>query len=326
MDTMRTATLAYNPNAGRFPSRLLAERAAALLHQEGWQMDLQQSQDGAHLTELARQAADNQRDAFFVVGGDGSINLAVQGLLGSNTALGVLPAGTANVWSQELGLPGLTWTRWMALEESARHLSRGVVRRVDVGLCNGLPFLLWAGVGLDAFIVHHLEPRSRWEKYLAVPQYATSALWNAGFWHGMELKVEADGLLVSGHFLLGVVSNIHLYAGGYAELSPAARLDDQQMELWLFKGESLGDIVLLAWQLLSGQHLNSDQAIHMPVRSLRMESGSPMYVQVDGEPAEVQGPIDIQILPRALTVLAPRTTPHPLFVHSDPHTEDAETT
>jgi diacylglycerol kinase family enzyme len=76
----------------------------------------------------------------------------------------------------------------MALEESARCLADGEIITVDVGLCNEHPFLLWAGIGLDAFIVHRLEPRRRWEKHFAVLQYTASAIWNAAEWHGVRLK------------------------------------------------------------------------------------------------------------------------------------------
>jgi diacylglycerol kinase family enzyme len=154
---MKRGVLVYNPAAGRFPSRLLAERAANVLRTYGWQIHLEQTRDGEHITQLAQEAAKEQLEAFFVVGGDGSLNRAIPGLVGTETALGVLPAGTANVWAQELGLPGLSWTRWMALEESAHCLAQASVGKIDVGLCNDRPFVV-GRVGLDAFIVHRIEP------------------------------------------------------------------------------------------------------------------------------------------------------------------------
>jgi YegS/Rv2252/BmrU family lipid kinase len=310
---MLHAVLVYNPAAGRFPSWMLTERAASLLRAHGWQIRMEQTHESEDIVRLAKEAVAQGMDAFFVVGGDGSINHAISALVDTPTALGVLPAGTANVWAQELGLPGLTWTRWMALEESARRLADAQVRKVDIGLCNERPFLLWAGVGLDAFIVHRLEPRTRWEKHFAVVQYTASAIWNASEWHGMNLSVEADGEQISGHFLLGVVNNIHLYAGGFAQLSPDARLDDGVMDFWLFKGETLGDTVQRVWDLIAGHHQESDQAIRIPFHQLRLKSDSPMYVQVDGEPVAVQSEVHIQVRPQSLRVLAPADTPHTLF-------------
>jgi diacylglycerol kinase (ATP) len=319
---MPDAYVVYNPAAGRYPSRLLTERAAAVLRADGWNLRLKQTKSGVHITQLARQASQEKADAFFVVGGDGSINRAVAGLKGTQTALGVLPAGTANVWAQELGLPGLTWTRWMALEESARRLTSARIEEVDLGICNERPFLLWAGIGLDAFIVHRLEPRRRWEKHFAVVQYAASAIYNASLWRGINLRVSVDQKDVSGNFLLAVVSNIHLYAGGYAELSPDARLNDGRMDLWLFKGETLGDTVQFAWELLSGRHQGSEQVEQFSFQNLHMESDSPLYLQVDGEALNVESGVDIHVQRQALKVLVPEKTPHALFIRESSNPEN----
>jgi diacylglycerol kinase (ATP) len=305
--------LVYNPIAGGFPSNLMASKVANILMRYDWELEVIKTRDGEHLKTLAREAGEKGIDAFFVIGGDGSMNLAINGLLGSQTALGVLPGGTANVWSQELGLSGLTWSRESALVESALQLAQGEVRHADVGLCNNHAFLLWAGIGLDAYVVHQIEPRERWEKQFALFQYAASALWNASFWHGMNLQVEVDGQVLTGHFLLAVVSNIHLYAGGLAELSPQARLDDGLLDLWLFKGETMGDTLQIAWDLLAGRHHQSDRVLHYPFHSLQLESDSKMFVQVDGEPLKIDSPVNIDVLPRAIKILVPPTTPHRLF-------------
>ncbi|HEY5671088.1 MAG TPA: diacylglycerol kinase family protein [Anaerolineales bacterium] len=310
---MPNGMIAYNPNAGRYPSRILTERARDVLREYGWELILEQTTSGDHTTQLAKKAADEGMDAIFIAGGDGSVNRAMRALIGTDTALGVLPCGTANVWAQELGLPGLTWTRWMALEESARRLATAPICAVDIGLCNNRPFLLWAGVGLDAFVVHNLEPRSRWEKHFAVAHYAASIVWHASYWHGVNIRIETDAGRIFGHFLLALVSNVHLYAGGYANLSPHARLDDGSMDLWLFKGETLGDTVQLVWDLLAGRHIQSERVHQVQFQSLRLESESPTYVQVDGEPIDVVSPVTITVQPKALRVLVPENTPQPLF-------------
>ncbi|HBY06855.1 MAG TPA: hypothetical protein DEH22_03385 [Chloroflexi bacterium] len=314
---MRTAYLVFNPHAGRFPSRILTERAAAVLSQHGWQIRLEQTTGGLEITRLARQAVTEQAAALFVAGGDGSVNLAVAGLLGSNTALGVLPAGTSNVWAQELGLPGLSYTRLMALEESAAQLANAPIQQVDVGFCDERPFLMWAGVGLDGFIVHRLEPRSRWEKHFAVVSYAARAVRQVGFWSGMDLQAIADQQQVSGRYLMAVVSNIHLYAGGMAEISPQACLDDGVMDLWLFAGETVLETVQQAWDLFSGQHLQSDRARCIPFKNLQLISDQPMYIQLDGEPAQGTTQVNIEVHPKVLKILVPENAPRVLFAEEN---------
>lgn len=276
--------------------------------------------NGAHVTELASRAADEGKDALFVVGGDGTVNLAVRGLAGSQTALGVLPGGTANVLAQELGLPGLTWTRWMALEVSAQRLAEAEVHEVDIGLCADTPFLMWAGVGLDAFAIHHIEPRPWGEKLFANVGYAASTAWLASLWHGINLNVVADNLQISGHYLLAIMSNIHLYAGGLAQISPFALLDDGVIDLWLFEGDTLGDTIQRAWDLYAGRHVDSEKVRYVSFSHLELESDKPLYVQVDAEPIPYnERSIEIKVISHGLRLLVPKKTPRELFSQNRTH-------
>jgi YegS/Rv2252/BmrU family lipid kinase len=306
--------LVYNPYAGRYPSWLLSERAAKLLCQSGWDIEMKQSKQASDIIRLAQQAAEKGLDAYFIVGGDGTINLAARGLAGSDTALGVLPGGTANVFAQELGLPSLSWTRIMALEESARLLTTAEARWIDLGWCGTTPFLLWAGVGLDAFVIHRIEPRPRWEKRFAGLGYAASTVWHAATWRGINMKMVADGEQIKGHYLMGLASNVHLYAGGIAQLSPQARLDDGILDLWLFEGDTMGDAVQCAWDMFAGRHTDTSRVRQVNFKSLLIETESPMYLQVDGEPVTYDSrKVELHVQKQALRVLVPPNTPWQLF-------------
>ena len=310
---MHHTLLIYNPVAGRYPSKILTERAARVFRQYGWGVEIETTRDGSHIPILARQAVQENLDSIIIVGGDGSLNKALPSLIGTETAMGVLPAGTSNVWTQELELPGLGLTRWLALEESAHRLARGSVRSVDVGLCNDKYFLLWAGIGLDAIIVHHIEPRKQWQKNFAIVHYAANAVWSASQWEGINLRVETDDRFIDGQFMLAVVSNIRLYAGGLATLSPQSLLDDGLMELWLFDGKKLEDVLQQAWSLWSGKHVNSDRVQCLPFKKVKLESDRPIFIQMDGEPEIGGEQVTVEVLPHALRVMIPDQSSQSLF-------------
>lgn len=311
---MPSTLLVYNPVAGRYPSRMLTERAAKVLEGYGWQVDIETTRDGSQIPLLAQQAVHDHKDSIIIVGGDGSLNKALPSLVGTDTALGVLPAGTSNVWAQELGLPGLSWTRWKALEESAHRLAKGDVRRVDIGKCNEKFFLLWSGIGIDAFIIHRIEPRKQWEKNFTLVRYGASVVWSASQWQGVDIRVLADGMQVEGKFMLVEVSNIRLYAGGLAKLSPQAKLDDGLMELWLFDGESVNDVLQQAWSLWSGRHVESDRVKFVQFSQIVLESDTLIYLQMDGEPEFGGQQVAISVLPRQLKVMVPDQAPSSLFL------------
>lgn len=314
---MRRGLLLYNPAAGRLSARHFVRGLVRFLYSTGWQVDVAETLSASHATQTARQAAREKYDAVFAIGGDGTVGQVTAGLLGSETALAVLPAGTANVWGRELDMPPFDWNRWWALKGNARLLADVPVQRVDVGLCNDSPFLLWAGIGLDALAIHRLEPRSRFTKYLSVPHFFATTVWEATFWSGMDLSVWADGGEVEGHYLLAVATNIRRYVGGIAVLSPHALLDDGEMDLWLFSGNHLADAFRHFFDMLGGRHLASGQARCLPFRSARIESRVPFSVQMDGEPMLGGAIAELKIRPRALRVLMPR---HALGLLKEPVT------
>lgn len=210
-----------------------------------------------------------------------------------------------NVWAMELGQRTFDWLHSDALRKNARLLANAPIHRVDVGLCNNHPFLLWAGIGLDAMTIRQLEPRPRFVKYVSVPQYFAATVWNATIWHGMDLRVWADDQRVDGHFLLAVATNIRRYVGGMAVLSPNAYLDDGEMDLWLMSGNNVADAFRHFFDLLAGRHLTSDQARRLPFHSARVESDTAFSIQMDGEPMLGGKQVEVNIQKQALKVIVP---------------------
>jgi diacylglycerol kinase (ATP) len=317
---IRSGLLIYNPTAGSFPSGLLAERVVDVLQHHSWRVDLVQSTSGEHITDLARQAAQNHLDAVFIAGGDGSVHLAMNGLVGTQTALGVLPAGTSNVLAQELGLTTFRLFRGQDLEQNAELLAQGDTYLADVGNFNGSHFLLWAGIGLDGFIVHRIEPREPWEKQFSVMYYASKAVWNIHYWNGMHLKARVGDTEIDGQYLMALMSNVRLYAGGLTELSPNACLDDGVMDLWLIEGETPVEAYQQAIVIMSGRHLNSEQIRCIPFSHLTIESEKPMYTQLDAEPYHGHNHIEVNVHPRSLRVIVPKKMDKPLFMYPPIHT------
>jgi YegS/Rv2252/BmrU family lipid kinase len=302
---MRTAVIIYNPTAGRFSAKPFIKSVVKQLESAGWKADAAETKSGEHIIELAKQAAAEKKDAVFAVGGDGTIGNVVNGLVGSDTALGVLPAGTANVWSIELGLQPFSWTRPWVLRKNASILANAPCYPVDVGLCNQVSFMMWAGIGLDAMAIQALEPRIRLDKFFAMPEYTASAIWHAAQWSGLKMRLWADEHEVEGHFILAVVTNIRHYMGGLSNLSPDAYIDDGLLDLWLFHGNNLGDALRHAYELWRGTHTTSDAARLITFRNLRVESDSPYWIQTDGEARGSTQIAEISVQAHALKLLVP---------------------
>jgi diacylglycerol kinase (ATP) len=310
---MPKATLIYNPTAGRFPAGPFIARVKHVLAEGGWSLQVLESTSREYLLEQSQRAVDEGQDAVFVAGGDGSVGAVASVLASTSTALAVLPAGTANVWARELGLQHLDWIHWFALEDAAYRLSQGSYRLTDIGVCNDEEFLLWAGIGLDAEIVNNIEPRGRLEKTLGTAQYATLALWETLGWEGIHLHVSAPCVEVEGKFLVAIASNIRAYAGGLVELASDAKIDDGLLDFWLFKGESLKDVVYHALQVIMGTHVRSSNVLHFQTEEATFLAKDEIKMQCDGEPKLMNSPIRFQIREKVLRVLVPLGVKPDLF-------------
>ena len=302
---MRSAVIIYNPAAGRYSVRPFIRPVVKALEAAGWQAEVAETHSGAHTIELAKQAAAEKKEAVFAVGGDGTIGNVVNGIIHSETALGVLPAGTSNVWGYELGLNAFSWVNPWVLQKNAQVLANAPCHAIDVGACNQYYFMMWAGIGLDAMTIQTIEPRFRLEKFFSLPEYTAKTIWQAAQWSGVKLHLWADGQEVEGHIIVAVTTNIRHYLGGHSKLSPEAYLDDGLLDIWLFSGNNLGDALRHAYDMWRGHHLTSDMARKITFSSLRIEGEASFMIQTDGEPRGSAQSAEIQVHARALKLLTP---------------------
>ena len=102
---MKSVLVIINPVSPNLPSRRHLREASAWLKAQDWHADWAFTRWAGEATQIAARAASEGRNLVVVCGGDGTISEAINGLAGSQTPLAVIPAGTANVWAKEVGLP-----------------------------------------------------------------------------------------------------------------------------------------------------------------------------------------------------------------------------
>lgn len=298
--------LIVNPTSG--PWDIRRELPAVLNHLEdhGWRTTLHQTERPGEATELAKQAVEQDIDAVFMAGGDGTINEIINGLAESRVALGVLPAGTGNVWAKELGLPTRSPLHLMPLVASIRALVPGISRRIDLGKANGRYFLQWTGLGLDAEVTYAMEPRTRRQRRLGALGYIVAGVTTAVNMAGIRSRIWIDGELTYRRSILIVISNSQLY-GGMVRIATDARLDDGLLDVNVFAGTGFGSSLRAAAGVVTGLHVHDPRHSFHRGRCIRIETEKPMPLHVDGEPSGYT-PLECEVVPRALTVLLPQHT------------------
>ena len=139
-------------------------------------VELAETSRRGHATRLAQGAAAEGRDVVVVLGGDGTLNEAANGLAGSETAMAVLPGGSTNVFARTLGLPNDPIEATAAVLEA---LDAGTIHKIGLGSVNGRYFLFHTGIGFDAAVVAQVERRAALKRYAGHPLYlyATLSTW-----------------------------------------------------------------------------------------------------------------------------------------------------
>jgi len=295
--------LIVNPRSG--PWDVDHELPAVRYHLEehGWKTSLYKTEQPGEATALATQAAREEADAVFVVGGDGTINEVVNGLAESPVALGVLPGGTGNVWAKALGLPTRSPLHLLPLVDSVRMLVPGSSRRIDLGKANGRYFLQWTGLGLDAAVTYAMEPRTRRQRRLGALAYLVAGVSTAAHLAGTRTRIWIDGKRIYRRSILIVVSNSRIYSAGLT-MATDARLDDGFLDVDVFAGTGFGASMRTALSVITGLHVRDPRHSVYRGRSIHIESDKPLAVHIDGEPFGA-APLDCQVIPKSLTVLLP---------------------
>lgn len=307
---MRKALLLYNPLSGRRRGRRIndVESAQAVLRAGGVEATSAATAGPGDAAEQVRQAIHDGCDTVFACGGDGTVHDVVQGLVGSDAVLGVIPLGTANSLANDLGLP-------LSPMSSAQAALSAKPRRVAVGRVayqefqggqNARYFTVTAGVGVDAHLFYKLNPMAK--RHLGMAAYYAKAthLWLT---HKMEkFVIEMEGepsRSAEVSQLLAV--RIRHFGGVLRELAPGASLDRDDLRLVLFHthrraaylGYVLRGLLGAKWQI---QGIELVHASRVSCRS-RVES-SRIFVEADGELLGTL-PAEISVVTDALTILVP---------------------
>ncbi len=295
IERYRQPVLIYNPYAGKIrrkPGTL--QRTTAALARASVCPRILATDAAGHATELARAAVEDGADLVLVLGGDGTVNEAANGLAFSGVPLGVLPAGTANVLAMELGLGS-------HLKPAIERLTGCQARRVAMGriVPSGGParyFLCMAGAGLDAKVVYETNAALK-------DRTGKLAYWAAGLTQFAgkldQLDVRILGQTYRCGFLLA--SRVRNY-GGDLEIAGGASLNRTDFEVVLFEGSNPLRYAGYMLGVLSRQVQKMNGAHTMPAQCI--EILTPSHLQIDGEYAGHQT-ARLETAAEALTLLMP---------------------
>lgn len=287
-----------NPRAG--VARQLARRAVERGHPRWNDFDVAATEGPGHATELAKAAVAAGAELVLSVGGDGTANEVAQGLIGSETALGIVPAGSGNGLARALRIPLRPGPALDALEA-------GVRRRIDVGVLNGQPFLNVAGTGFDAVVSRAFHDSGRRGGRRGLAGYVRLSLREMARYRAPRLVLDTDaGRREVRPFLLTFANGPQFGSG--AVINPGGKLDDGRLEVVVIEDGPLASLVASSPRLFLGGIERVPGYHRLSVTRAAVTADEGIAVHRDGDPDADAARVEVSLRPRALTIVTPAAT------------------
>ena len=262
-----------------------------------------------HATRLARSAASDGVDVVVVLGGDGTLNEAANGLAGTDTAMAVLPGGSTNVFARIIGLPDDPLD---AVGQLLDALDRRAISRIALGAVDGRYFLFHCGIGFDAAVVEQVESRGPWKRWAGHPLfiYATLTTWlrrTSRRRPRMRLIDASGDTLAEGLLTIVLNANPYTYLGGRSfDLVPGLGLD-QPLAAVTLPSLSLHRLLPVALKALRSGDVRDMRGatVHEGLRDLTVVAEPPVPYQADGDHLGAAPRLRIRWVPDALRLVLP---------------------
>ncbi len=282
----------YNPRSGLIhPEQFIRRMIAYYFPSNLCSYDFGKTEGKGHAYELARNAAEQGYEIVVAIGGDGTVNETAAGLVNSDTTLGIMPNGSGNGLARGLGIP-------ISIRRSAKLITMGQARSIDVGQTGDRHFFVIAGLGLDAMIGKRFEQG----KMRGPAPYYIAGVREFFRYQAPEYEIKFEGQTIRTRALLVAIANTKQY-GNNAIIAPNARPDDGLLDLAIIEPTSFVSAVYHLPSLFTGRIDRAPFTRIYRATKFRIYREFPAPYTLDGEVFEGTNQISITMLPKALKVI-----------------------
>jgi len=289
--TNRKFLVIANPVSGKRKAPEIVKALGERLDGEGFQKEVKFTSLDLDAKEIVMAAQSDEYTDLVIVGGDGTLNQAINGLQKSNWVISTIPAGTGNDFVKNIEIG-------KALKDQIETVVHGTPRLIDVGVCNKRKFINGVGIGFDGQIVYEMLHKKTFltghaAYYYHVLRILASYI-ERSFMFSIDKKLEARELI------LMTVGNGTTFGGGF-KLTPNAQLDDGLLDVCLVGRLSPLRRFLNVGKLSTGTHLTLQEIEERKCSTISIEENSMLEAHIDGEYLG-NPPFEIQILPKAIQI------------------------
>jgi YegS/Rv2252/BmrU family lipid kinase len=235
-------------------------------------------------------------------GGDGTISEVAEALIGTDTPLGIIPVGTANIFARELGIP-------LDLDGACALLERpDSTTSVDAMKVGEKYFVLQIGIGIDSLMIRDTDRQAK--RRFGRAAYMWTAFTRLIGHQPVRFSIVADGQRSRPRASQVLIANGGVLGAPPFTWGPHIRPDDGKIDVCIVSARTALDYLGLIWHTLLGQQRRDRNVRYLTAtRSIAISADQPLPIQADGEIIG-ETPLQIKVVPDALKVIVP--TPAPL--------------
>lgn len=297
-----------NPVAGSGEGEKDWKQISSLLSQNGLSFTHQFTLRKYHAIELVTEAINNGANRVIVVGGDGTLNEAVNGIFAQTRVatdevlLGMIPVGTGNDWGRMFHIPSdYEEAIGILKKEQTFRQDAGLVRYISGGKEASRHFINIAGLGFDARVVQKANKQKEEGKH-GVLLYFLNIFTTLMKYESTRVSIEVDGKSVFENSVLSMSLGNGRYAGGGMLQTPDAKPDDGLLDLTVIKAMGRLRVITNLKKLYDGHILEHPMIEGFTGKRIRIVSDPPIFVETDGESLGLT-PVEFEILPKRLQVV-----------------------
>ncbi|MBC8161992.1 MAG: diacylglycerol kinase family lipid kinase [Roseiflexaceae bacterium] len=293
----KRAFVVLNPVAGRTAPDAVEAAISAAFDGGSWTYDIYQTEPDVDLQERVRAAVAAGCDLVIAAGGDGTVSMVANCLVGSDVALGILPAGSANVLALELGIPA-DINAAAALLVGDHHQ-----RELDVMRMENNYFILQIGVGLDSLMIKETDRESK--RAFGRWAYMRTLANNLVGFESQRFSIVVDGKRLRPRAAQVLIANAGTLGARPLTWGDHIQPSDGHLDLCIVKVRSLLDYPRVLYQFLTGRRRGSSNIEYMRIQeSVTIACDRPLPVQADGEIIGTT-PISVRVVPHGIRVIVP---------------------
>ncbi len=290
----RRLTLIINPISGTLSKKGVDKWVPPMLKRMGYDVDLRYTEYPGHATEIAREAALRGDYGVLACGGDGTVNEVASGLVGTDTALGILPAGSGNGLARHIGIP-------IDIEKSLKVIGEDYIEACDCGQVNGRLFFCTFGVGFDAAVSQRFSLKNT----RGLSTYIASAIDEFITYNPQSYRIIIGDTVITDRAFLVVVCNASQY-GNNAFIAPAASIRDGLLDVTVVHEGNLVSHALSGLEMITGSIGNHGKIRTFRAKEIVIEREQATVTHIDGDPTELPCNLHISCLPGSLKIFITR--------------------